>query len=136
MPAETSQSSPPSPQQPIELILARNLISSLDVPAFLVDEHETLLFYNARAGELLRKRFEELGRRSVTAWSAEHFQRGGEPIPAEDLPFVVAVRETRPVHRRLAVQPDGGEHVEIEAAAVPLVGADGCHGAIVVFWRV
>ena len=33
-------------QKPIELILARNLISSLSTPAFLVDEGGVLIFYN------------------------------------------------------------------------------------------
>jgi PAS domain-containing protein len=125
-----------SAQQPLELILARNLIASLAIPAFLVDEEETLVFYNPSAGELLRERFEELGRRSVAGWSSEHFRRDGEPIPPEELPFTLAVRERRPVHKRFGVRPDGGEHVEIEASAVPLIGADGCQGAIIVFWPV
>ena len=135
----TLETNPPDvqlTQQPLELILARNLIASLDIPAFLVDEHETLVFYNPSAGELLGKRFEELGRRSVTEWGAEQFERDGGPISPEELPFSVAVREARPVHQRFGVRPDGGAHIEIEASAVPLVGADTCRGAIIVFWPV
>ena len=49
-------------QKPIELILARNLMSSLSTPAFLVDEGGMLIFYNEAAGSLLGKRFEEIGR--------------------------------------------------------------------------
>ena len=51
----------PEAQRPLELILARNLMSALSTPAFLVDEGGVLVFYNEAAGTLLGKRFEELG---------------------------------------------------------------------------
>ena len=35
-----------SVQKPLELILARNLLSSISTPAFLVGEDGALLFYN------------------------------------------------------------------------------------------
>ena len=34
------------PQKPLELILARNLLTSVTTPAFLVARDGTLLFYN------------------------------------------------------------------------------------------
>ena len=124
--------------QPLELILARNLMSSLAIPSFLVDNAGMLVFYNAAAGELLGKRFEEIGRRSLAEWSADHapFEQDGREIPTEDLPFTIAVRESRPVHRRFQLRADGGPPMEIESSAVPLAGASGCQGAIVVFWPV
>ena len=42
-----------SAQKPLELILARNLLSSISTPAFLVSDHGTLMFYNEAAGALL-----------------------------------------------------------------------------------
>ncbi len=42
-----------SVQKPLELILARNLLSSISTPAFLVGEDGALLFYNEGAGALL-----------------------------------------------------------------------------------
>ena len=54
--------------QPLQLILARNLISLLSVPAFVVDTDGTLLFYNETAGELIGRRFEETGRLSPDQW--------------------------------------------------------------------
>ena len=56
------------PQKPIELILARNLMSSLSTPAFLVDEGGILIFYNEAAGSLLGRRFEELGKVGPEEW--------------------------------------------------------------------
>ena len=49
-------------QKPLELILARNLLTSLSTPAFLVDESGALIFYNEAAGAMLGISFEEQGR--------------------------------------------------------------------------
>jgi PAS domain-containing protein len=135
---ESAPAVTPSTQQPLELILARNLMSSLDIPSFLVDNAGMLVFYNDSAGDLLGKRFEEIGRRTLPEWNEDHrpFEQDGRELPTEELPFTIAVRESRPVHKRFQVRPDGGAAVEIEASAVPLSGADGCQGAIVVFWPV
>ena len=37
-------------QKPLELILARNLLSSISTPAFLVDAEGTLVFFNEAGG--------------------------------------------------------------------------------------
>ena len=57
-------------QRPLELILARNLMSALSTPAFLVDEGGLLVFYNEAAGTLLGKRFEELGAVGPEEWGS------------------------------------------------------------------
>ncbi len=57
-------------QRPLELILARNLMSALSTPAFLVDEGGLLVFYNEAAGMLLGKRFEELGTVGPQEWGS------------------------------------------------------------------
>ena len=44
---------------PLVLILARNLVASVTVPAFVTDEEGAVVFYNDAAGELLGRRFEE-----------------------------------------------------------------------------
>ena len=63
-------------QKPLELILARNFLTSLSTPAFLVDESGALVFYNEAAGALLGISFEESGRMPAAEWS--HSQRGRE----------------------------------------------------------
>ena len=50
------------PQRPLELILARNFLSSVSTAAFLVDGEGMIVFYNEAAGDLLGPRFEEAGR--------------------------------------------------------------------------
>ena len=57
------------PQKPLELILARNLLTSLSTPAFLVDESGALIFYNEAAGAMLGISFEEQGRLPAEEWS-------------------------------------------------------------------
>ena len=57
-------------QKAIELILMRQLASSLAMPIFLVDASGNLLFYNEPAEQLLGSRFDETGEMSMTEWSS------------------------------------------------------------------
>jgi PAS domain-containing protein len=125
-----------SAQRPLELILARNLLSSLSTPAFLVNGPGDLLFYNEAAGALLGKRFEETGSLPATQWVAMFgpFDDDGEPIPIEKQPLTIALRANRPAHARHTVRSArGGEH-EVEVSGVPIIGTDGFQGAMVFFW--
>ena len=126
-------------QKPLELILARNLLSSISTPGFLVDEHNELVFYNDAAAALLGKRFEEVGRLPVEEWSTMFgpFDDEGDPIPVDELPLVVALRHNRPSYARLHVHSLKGERHAIEVAALPLVAAaGGFRGALAIFWPI
>ena len=123
-------------QRPLELILARNLMSALSTPAFLVDEGGVLVFYNEAAGALLGKRYEELGTVGPEEWGSLFgpFDEGGKPIPYEDLPLVVAVRNGRPAHADFEIRSADGAHHTVEVSAFPILTAHGSQGAIAVFW--
>ncbi len=123
-------------QKPIELILARNLLSSLSTPAFLVDEGGILIFYNEAAGMLLGRRFEELGKVGPEEWGSQFgpFDEAGDPLPYDELPLVVAVRRGRPAHATFEIRTAGGAMQRIEASAFPILTAHGSQGAIAVFW--
>ena len=84
-------------QRPLELILARNLMSALSTPAFLVDE-------------------------------------GGEPIPYDELPLVLAVRSGRPAHADVDIRTHDGAIHTVEVSALPILTPHGSQGAIAVFW--
>jgi PAS domain-containing protein len=122
--------------QPIELILARNLVSSIALAAFIVDPEGKLVFFNDAAGELVGKRFEEVGRLRQEEWASEFgpFDEFGKVLPTEDLPLTIALREGTPAHDRFHMSVDE-ELVEVDVSALPLATADGFQGAIVVFWR-
>jgi PAS domain-containing protein len=125
------------PQKPLELILARNLVNSIATPAFLVGTDGTLLFYNEAAGALLGVPFEEIGRMEPGEWidSFGPFDEDGNPIPVADLPLTVALRDGRPAHSKFKIRSTKGEHHEIAASGVPIIGKEhGASGAIVFFW--
>jgi len=123
-------------QKPLELILARNLMSALSTPAFLVDEGGVLVFYNEAAGTLLGKRFEELGTVGADEWGSLFgpFDESGEPIPYDELPLVIAVRNGRPAHANFEISSVDGVRQQVEASAFPILTAHGSRGAIAVFW--
>lgn len=127
---------PAASQKPLELILARNLMSALSTPAFLVDEGGLLVFYNEAAGMLLGKSWEELGTVGPQEWGALFgpFDEGGESIPYEELPLVTAVRNDRPAHATFEIRSTDGAHHLVEVSAFPIQTTHGSRGAIAVVW--
>lgn len=124
-------------QKPLELILARNLITSISTPAFLVDENGDLLFYNEAAGALLGMSFEEAGRMGAEEWTGTFgpVDERGEPIPIEELPMTVALRDGRPAHSEFRIRSIKGDVHGIEASAFPIVGSNrDSSGAMIIFW--
>jgi PAS domain-containing protein len=127
-----------SEQKPLELILARNLLSSLSTAAFLVAGDGALLFYNEAAGVLVGRRFEETGPMSAAEWTRAFgpYDEDGEPLNYEDTPLTVALRDGRPHHASFRIRVANGDRRGIEASAIPIVGTGGFSGAIVIFWPV
>jgi PAS domain-containing protein len=123
-------------QKPLELILARNFLTNLSTPAFLVDAAGAILFYNEAAGALLGVSFEEFGRKRADEWGSVvgPFGEGGEPIPIEELPTTKALRRGRPDHGRFLIRSKDGKEHEIESTALPIVAEGGQAGAMIFFW--
>jgi PAS domain-containing protein len=125
-------------QRPLELILARNLLASLSTPAFLVDGAGEIAFYNESAGDLLGRRFEEGGPMTAAEWTKTFgpFDAAGEPVRFDNLDITNALRGNRPAHDSFCIRALDGRFHSIEASGLPIVGAGGYRGAIVVFWPV
>lgn len=125
-----------SSQRPLELILARNLLSSLSTPAFLANRANDIIFYNEAAGALLGRRFEESGAMSAEAWLNDFgpLDDRGEPIPLEEQPLTIALRANRAAHARHRIRSLGGAVHDVEVSGMPIIGATGFHGAMVFFW--
>jgi PAS domain-containing protein len=123
-------------QKPLELILARNFLTSLSTPAFLVDKPGNLIFYNESAGALLGISFEESGRMEASEWSRtlSPFGETGEPMSIEDRAMTKALRRGRPAHGHFRIRSTKGEEYEIEASALPIVADGGQEGAMIFFW--
>jgi PAS domain-containing protein len=125
-------------QRDIGLILMRQLASGLALPVWLSDENGDLLFFNEPAEKLLAQRFDDVGTLSLDdARRILSFRDpDGNALPADQTPLLVALRERRPVHRRLGISGlDGREH-EIEVTSFPLLGAGGhLIGGVAMFWE-
>jgi PAS domain-containing protein len=120
---------------PLELILARNLVSIISLAAMIVDADQRIVFYNEAAADIVGSPFEEIGTMPQEEWNARYgpFNEDGAPVPPDELPLGIAVRDGRPAYARLLIRGESGP-LEVETGALPLVGPTGYHGAIVIFW--
>jgi PAS domain-containing protein len=69
-------------EQPLELILARNLISIISIAALLTDSDGRIVFFNEAAAEIIGAPFEEIGVLEQDEWSARYgpFGSDGKPL--------------------------------------------------------
>ena len=125
-----------STQRPLELILARNLLSTLSTAAVLVNQPGDIVFYNEAAGALLGRRFEERGAVSAQDWVEEFgpIDDEGNRIPLEKQPLTAALRANRPGHARHRIRSLDGAEWTVETSGVPVIGTDGFVGAMLFFW--
>jgi PAS domain-containing protein len=126
----------PTSQKPLELILARNLLTSISTPGFLVDHEAAIVFYNEAAAALLGRSFEDAGRMSAEEWTATFGPLGsdGRPVPVDALTITEAIRAGRPAHGDFRIRTADGP-AAIEASAFPIVASEeGSSGAMILFW--
>lgn len=125
----------PATERPaLERILARNLIAATVTPAFVCDGDGVVTFFNEACAQLIGRRFEESGRLTRAEWNEiGPVDERGEPTHGKPAPLTIALREHRPAVGRFRIKTDAGTPQEVEACAVPLIGADGAHGALVTF---
>jgi hypothetical protein len=125
-------------QKAIELILMRQLASSLAMPIFLVDQSGNLLFYNEPAEQLLSSRYDETGEMTMKEWSNLFVPIGedGSPLPGEALPLNIALHKHRAAHLAFWIKGLDGISKKIGATAFPLQGQGArLLGAVGIFWE-
>jgi PAS domain S-box-containing protein len=125
-------------QQPLELILLRQLASHLVIPMWMMDEQGNLIYYNESAEGLLGVRFDDVG--PITAeslvgkWQVTRLD--GSPLPDYDFPVVTALSKRKPAHRPIRFQGLDGVWRSVEVTALPLEGQDGRFlGVLATFWE-
>jgi PAS domain-containing protein len=126
-----------TPQKPLELILARNLLTSLSTPSFLVDGGGRLVFYNEAAAAVLGRSFEEAGQMTVGEWTEAFgpISQDGDPLDFDEVSLTKAIRAGRPAHGRFCIRTAANPKQPIEAAAFPIVASpEGSSGAMIMFW--
>ena len=124
-------------QQPVELILFRQMAGYLDTPVFLVGPDGELLYFNEAAEPLLGVRFDEVGEMRMPDWLAAFrpSAHDGRAIPPDEVPLVVALRRRRAVQERLLIVDRQGTLQPILTTAFPLRGQSGrILGAVAFFW--
>lgn len=125
--------------KPIQIILARQLASSLATPILLVDTEGTLIFYNEPAEVILDQRFDETGEMPAADWTALFAvaDEARNPIAQEDRPMMMALSERRPVSQSLWMRCGHREWRHVNITAFPLIGEGGQFlGAQMIFWEV
>ena len=125
--------------KPIQLILARQLASSMATAIMLFDADGNLVFYNEPAEPILNSRFDETGEISVddvlrVVSAADEDRR---LLSREARPGWVARLERRPITRTIWMSCNGGGWRHLQATAVPILGEQGeLHGVMQFFWEV
>jgi PAS domain-containing protein len=125
-------------QQPIELILLKQVASQLALPIFLVNPDGDLLYYNEPAEVILGRRYDETGELPLSEWSVLFTPEDdqGDPLAPEQLPLVQALAERRPAHSGFAITGLDGTRHKLWVTAVPIIGlADRFLGAVALFWE-
>jgi PAS domain-containing protein len=126
------------PQIEVEIILMRQLASTLAMPIFIVDPAGHLVFYNERAEEILGSKYQETGEMPMEEWSRVYapVDEEGRPINPEDLPLVKAFTYHRAYHSGFWINALDGVKRYIEVTAIPLIGQrDKLIGAVAIFWE-
>lgn len=125
-------------QREVEVILARHLAEYLAMPIFIVNPDGDLIFYNEPAEMILGRHYSETGVMPASEWSSvfQPVDSAGNPLPAQELPLVIALSERRPAHKVFSIHGLDGNLHEIEVTAFPLIGlANRFLGGIAVFWE-
>ena len=125
-------------QQEIEVILSRHLAECLAMPIFIVNPDGDLIFYNEPAEAILGQSYNETGMMRANEWATifQPFDSNGNPLPPQELPLVIALREHHPAHKIFSIHGKDGVSREIEVTAFPLIGqADRFLGALAIFWE-
>ena len=125
-----------TPQKPLELILARNLLTSVSTPAFLVDGEGTMVFYNEAAAGLLGRSFEDAGQMTSEEWIAAFgpLADNDEPFDLDEISLTQAIQAGNPAHGSFCIRTAKSDKQVVEAAAFPLVATNGASGAMIMFW--
>jgi PAS domain-containing protein len=123
----------------IQMILARQLASCVAMPILLVDAEGTLIFYNEPAEEILNRRFEETGEIPAEEWNrlVTVADENRLPLDEDQRPIQFALRQRRPMSRRIWTRRGDNPWRQMQVTALPLVGEnDQLLGAMNIFWMV
>ena len=125
------------PQKPLELILARNLLTSLSTPAFLLDNTPRSSSTTRRLPRCLGRSFEDAGRMEADQWTRAFgpLEKGGSPVEVDALATTDAIR-ARPARPRAnsSSRPARAKRSRSRRARSRSSPEKGSSGAMILFW--
>jgi len=128
-----------STSKSIQIILARQLASSIATPILLVDARGTLIYYNEPAESIFNQRFDETGEMPAAEWTARiaAVDDNRNPLLPEDRPMMRVLAARQPVTQTMWVRRSDGEWRHLRVTAFPLIGErDALLGAMSIFWEI
>lgn len=124
--------------KPIELILLRQFIGRLPLPASLVDASGNLVYFNPPTERLLGYEHSAMGEFPMARLQELIDPRNPDrsPMEVEQMPLAVALHDRRPQQARMIIHGADGVPHPIVTTAIPLDGQGGALlGAMSVFWE-
>ena len=121
----------------VELILLRQLLSRLPLPASLVDAEGNVVYINSATERLLGLDYEAMGERLLDSLDFLDPRRADEsPMAIREMPLSMALHERRPQQYRMIIHSSDGVPHRIVTTAIPLDGQGGTLlGAMNFFWE-
>jgi PAS domain-containing protein len=122
----------------VELILLRQLLSRLPLPASLVDADGNLVYFNPATERLLGLDYEVMGEFPISDYQELLDPRDIDesPMEARQMPIAIAFHERRPQQYRMIIHGADGVPHRIVTTAIPLDGQGGTSlGAMNFFWE-
>lgn len=121
----------------VELILLRQLLSRLPLPATLVDAEGNVVYVNAATERLLGLELEAFGERPLASFDfLDPRQLDDSPMTLDEMPLSLALNARRPQQHRMIIHSSDGVRHRIMTTAIPLDGQGGTLlGAMNFFWE-
>jgi hypothetical protein len=123
----------------IQIILARQLASCIATPILLVDDTNSLIYYNEPAEMIFNQRFDETGEMPAAEWTSRFAAVDDDrnPIAPEDRPMGKALAECSPVSQKMWLRSWNGDWRHVQVTAFPIIGEKGLlFGAMSIFWAI
>ncbi len=122
----------------VELILLRQLLSRLPLPATLVDADGNVVYANPASQRMLGMDFEAMGEVPLSrlAELLDPRHSDGSPMELRHMPLSMALHARRPQQYPMIIHDESGAPHRIVTTAVPLDGQGGTLlGAMNFFWE-
>jgi PAS domain-containing protein len=122
----------------VELILLRQLLGRLPLPATLVDAEANVVYFNPATEEMLGYDRADLGEFPLSRLQEllDPRRPDGSVMEVRHMPIAVALHDRRPQQYRMIIHGADGQAHQIVTTAIPLDGQGGALlGAMNFFWE-